>query len=42
MNLKLGSDITMINNNIDALKLNELEQRLVFETNNPEINLPAN
>ena len=42
VNLKMGSDTHMVSNNIEFLKNNELEHRLVFETNNPEINLPSN
>ena len=42
VNLRMGIDTCKAKNNIEHLKENELEHRLVFKTRNPDLNLPAN
>lgn len=40
VNITLGTDYVSANETIDSLKSKELEDRLTFEENNPEVNLP--
>jgi len=42
VDLKLGIDAAAVDRNIDTMKLLEKENRMAFEVENPDLNLPGN
>ena len=42
VDLKLGIDAAAVDRNIDTMKLLEKENRMAFEAENPDLNLPGN
>ena len=42
VDLKLGIDASAVDRNIDTMKLLEKENRMAFEAENPDLNLPGN